>query len=100
MTKMTLVTIATVSPDTTFTNADFAVGFGHALALLPMNSPMTATQIRDTIAPKFTTQKVTAYLKMAVVHGIMKREEVTTGETWVDNHGNLRMTVKAVYKRI
>ena len=100
MTKMTLVTIATVSPDTTCTNADFAVGFGHALALLPMNSPMTATQIRDAIAPKFTTQKVTAYLKMAVVHGIMKREEVTTGETWGDNHGNLRMTVKAVYKRI
>lgn len=100
MTKMTLVTIATVSPDTTCTNADFAVGFGHALALLPMNAPMTATQIRDAIAPKFTTQKVTAYLKMAVIHGIMKREEVTTGETWVDNHGNLRMTVKAVYKRI
>ena len=100
MIKMTLVTVTPVSPDTTFTNADFAVGFGHALTLLPMNSPMTASQIRDAIAPKFTTQKVTAYLKMAVIHGIMKREEITTGETWVDNHGNLRMTAKAVYKRI
>lgn len=100
MFKMTLVTVTTVSHENTFTNADFGVSFGHALALLPMNIPMTATQIRDAIAPKFTTQKVTAYLKIAVAHGIMKREEVTTGDTWVDKHGNLRMVVKAVYKRI
>lgn len=100
MTKMTLITISTVSPEDTFTNADFAVAFGHGLGLLPMGIPMTATQIRDAIAPKFTTQKITAYLKMAVVHGIMAREEITTGETWVDNHGNLRVVVKAVYKRI
>ena len=100
MTKMTLITVSTISLETTCTNADFAVAFGHGLGLLPMNTPMTATQIRDAIAPQFTTQKITAYLKMAVIHGIMVREEITTGETWVDNHGNLRMTVKAVYKRI
>ena len=100
MAKMTLITMTTISPENTFTNADFAVGFGHALALLPMNSPMTAMQIRDAIAPKFTVQKVTSYLKMAVIHGIMVREEITTNETWIDNRGNLRMTVKAVYKRI
>lgn len=100
MTKMTLITMTTVSPENTFTNTDFAVGFGHALAALPVGVPMTASQICDAICPKFTVQKTTAYLKMAVIHGIMKREEVTTGETWVDNHGNLRMTVKAVYKRI
>ena len=100
MTKMTLITMTTVSPENTFTNANFAVGFGHALAALPVGVPMTAKQICDAICPEFTVQKVTAYLKMAVMHGIMKREEVTTGETWVDNHGNLRMTVKAVYKRI
>lgn len=100
MTKMTLITVSTVSIDNTYTNADFAVAFGHGLGLLPMNTPMTATQIRDAIAPQFTTQKITAYLKMAVIHGIMVREEITTGETWVDNHGNLRVVVKAVYKRI
>ena len=100
MTKMTLITMTTVSPENTFTNANFAVGFGHALAALPVGVPMTAKQICDAICPEFTVQKTTAYLKMAVMHGIMKREEVTTGETWVDNHGNLRMTVKAVYKRI
>lgn len=100
MTKMTLITMTTVSPENTFTNTDFAVGFGHALAALPVGVPMTAKQICDAICPTFTVQKTTAYLKMAVMHGIMKREEVTTGETWVDSHGNLRMTVKAVYKRI
>ena len=100
MAKMTLITMTTVSPENTFTNTDFAAGFGHALALLPMNSPMTATQIRDAIAPKFTTQKVTSYLKMAVIHGIMVREEITTHGAWVDNRGSVRMTVKAVYKRI
>ena len=100
MTKMTLITISTISLEDTFTNADFAVAFGHGLGLLPMNTPMTATQIRDAIAPQFTTQKITAYLKMAVIHGIMVREEITTGETWVDDCGNLRVVVKAVYKRI
>ena len=100
MTKMTLITMTTVSPENTFTNTDFAVGFGHALAALPVGVPMTAKQICDAICPEFTVQKTTPYLKMAVIHGIMKREEVTTGETWVDSHGNLRMTVKAVYKRI
>ena len=100
MTKMTLITMTTVSPENTFTNADFAVGFGHALAALPVGVPMTAKQICDAICPEFTVQKTTAYLKMAVIHGIMVREEITTGETWVDNHGNLRMTIKAVYKRI
>ena len=100
MTKMTLITMTTVSPENTFTNADFAVGFGHALALLPMNSPMTATQIRDAVCPAFTVQKTTSYLKMAVIHGIMKREEVELDKTWEDYYGKRHVWVQALYTRV
>lgn len=100
MTKMTLITMTTVSPENTFTNADFAVGFGHALAALPVGVPMTAKQICDAICPEFTVQKTTAYLKMAVMHGIMKREEVELDKTWQDYYGNRHVWVQALYTRV
>lgn len=100
MTKMTLITMTTVSPETTFTNADFAVGFGHALAALPVGVPMTAKQICDTVCPEFSVQKTTAYLKMAVIHGIMKREEVELDKTWEDYYGKRHVWVQALYTRV
>ena len=100
MTKMTLITMTTVSPENTFTNTDFAVGFGHALAALPVGVPMTAKQICDAICPEFTVQKTTAYLKMAVIHGIMKREEVVLDKTWQDYYGNRHVWVQALYTRV
>ena len=100
MTKMTLITMTTVSPENTFTNADFAVGFGHALAALPVGVPMTAKQICDAICPEVTVQKTTAYLKMAVIHGIMKREEVVLDKTWQDYYGNRHVWVQALYTRV
>ena len=100
MTKMTLITMTTVSPENTFTNADFAVGFGHALAALPVGVPMTAQQIRDAVCPAFTVQKTTAYLKMAVIHGIMKREEVVLDKTWEDCYGKPHVWVQALYTRV
>ena len=100
MTKMTLITMTTVSSENTFTNTDFAVGFGHALAALPVGVPMTAKQICDAICPEFTVQKTTAYLKMAVIHGIMKREEVELDKTWEDYYGNRHVWVQALYTRV
>lgn len=100
MTKMTLITMTNVSPENTFTNADFAVGFGHALAALPVGVPMTAKQICDAVCPDFTVQKTTAYLKMAVVHGIMKREEVELNKVWVDSYGKPHVWVQALYTRV
>ena len=100
MTKMTLITMTTVSPENTFTNTDFAVGFGHALAALPVGVSMTAKQICDAICPEFTVQKTTAYLKMAVIHGIMKREEVVLDKTWEDYYGNRHVWVQALYTRV
>lgn len=100
MTKMTLITMTTVSPETTFTNADFAVGFGHALAALPVGVPMTVKQICDAVCPEFTVQKTTAYLKMAVIHGIMKREEVELDKTWEDYYGKRHVWVQTLYTRV
>lgn len=100
MTKMTLITMTTVSPETTFTNAGFAVGFGHALAALPVGVPMTAKQICDAVCPEFSVQKTTAYLKMAVFHGIMKREEVELDKTWKDYYGKRHVWVQALYTRV
>lgn len=100
MTKMTLITMTTVSPENTFTNTDFAVSFGHALAALPVGVPMTAQQIRDAVCPAFTVQKTTAYLKMAVIHGIMKREEVVLDKTWEDYYGKPHVWVQALYTRV
>lgn len=100
MTKMTLITVTTVKADTTFTNSDFACAFGHCLASLPVGQGFTAQQIRDKVAPDFTVQKVTAYLKMATMHGIMSRIEHQTGETFLDAYGNERPIIKALYTRV
>lgn len=75
-----------------WTNAEFATAFGHNLALLPVREMFTATEIRNMIAPKYPVQKVTAYLRMAVAHGIVYRTEVHTEHDFVDALGNRHPT--------
>lgn len=74
------------------TKAEFATVFGHHLALLPVREAFTATEIRDMIAPKYPVQKVTAYLRMALSHGIVRRIEVHTEHDFVDVLGNRHPT--------
>ena len=74
------------------TKAEFATVFGHHLALLPVREAFTATEIRDMIAPKYPVQKVTAYLRMALSHGIVHRIEVHTEHDFVDALGNRHPT--------
>lgn len=75
-----------------WTNAEFATAFGHNLALLPVREMFTATEIRNMIAPQYPVQKITAYLRMAVAHGIMYRTEVHTEHDFVDALGNRHPT--------
>lgn len=81
------------------TRAEFGVGFGQALASLPLHHKFTATQIRDEIAPDFTTQKITAYLKKACLLGIVKRTEEVKN-VWVDPRGKSHIQHQAFYERI
>lgn len=75
-----------------WTNAEFATAFGHNLALLPVREMFTVTEIRNMIAPQYPVQKVTAYLRMAVAHGIVCRTEVHTEHDFVDALGNRHPT--------
>lgn len=74
------------------TRSEFATAFGHNLALLPLREMFTATEIRNMIAPKCPVQKVTAYLRMALAHGIVCRTEVHTEHDFVDALGNRHPT--------
>ena len=75
-----------------WTNAEFATAFGHNLALLPVREMFTATEIRNMIAPQYPVQKITAYLRMAVAHGIVYRTEAHTEHDFVDALGNRHPT--------
>lgn len=75
-----------------WTNAEFATAFGHNLALLPVREMFTATEIRNMIAPQYSVQKITAYLRMAVAHGIVCRTEAHTKHDFVDALGNRHPT--------
>ena len=75
-----------------WTNAEFATAFGHSLALLPVREMFTATEIRNMIAPQYPVQKITAYLRMAIAHGIVHRTEVYSEHDFVDALGNRHPT--------
>lgn len=95
---ITAVTKTTVSADHGLTNADFGVAFGHALTALPLHQRFTAKEICDMICPKYANQKCVAYLRKAVAHGIMGREEVPAG-VWVDPNGVEHVRMQALYFR-
>lgn len=99
MTQFTLIT-KTITPSVADTNADFGVAFGHNLLTLPWGVDFTVSDIKERIAPDFTIQKVTAYLRKAVCYGVMARKEVFTGEHYLDKSGNLVPIMRAFYTRV
>lgn len=99
MTKFTILT-KVITPCVADTKADFAVAFGHNLLALPWGVDLTVSDIRAQIAPDFSIQKVTAYLRKAVAYGVMVRKEVFTGEYHLDRGGNLVPTNRAFYTRV
>lgn len=98
MTTITAVSMTSV-PSDALTNAEFAIAFGHALAVLPIGKRFTAKQICDIVCPAYANQKCVAYLRKAHYFGIVKREEVPAG-VWVDANGVAHQRMQALYYRV